>query len=322
MEPAEPLTPTTKRVLLTSFFVDILDVAMNATIAVITGSVVMLAETLEGFADMCSAGLLLVGFKKSTKRPNKLHPFGFGKELYFWSTLAAFIMVAITATLSFRYGYEEFKDPTEVKHIGIAIAVLAVAVATNGYSFMLSARKLLEGKRVSKLWEAFLASPHIAPKSTLVLDAMGVLAAIFGLFSLLMYILTGNSQFDGIGAMLVSLVLVASAIVLLITIRSLVIGQSAPREMERRIRDAVREIPEVRHIVGMRTMMLGSDSLLVNIDVHLRDGLTTDQVESIIEKVRDAAEETGEGFTVHVEPDPEHHRTPKLPESHTPSLDD
>ncbi|HEV7454496.1 MAG TPA: cation diffusion facilitator family transporter [Candidatus Saccharimonadales bacterium] len=309
MEPTESTTPSTRRVLVTSFFVDVLDVAMNATIAIITGSVVMLAETLEGFADMCSAGLLLIGFKKSARRANKLHPFGFGKELYFWSTLAAFVMVAITATLSFRIGYDKFNDPTAVKHIGIAIVVLAVAVVTNGYSFMLSARKLLEGKPVKKLWEAFLASPHIAPKSTLVLDAMGVMAAIFGLLSLTLYLVTGNSQFDGIGAMLVSLVLVASAVVLLITIRSLVIGQSAPREMERRIRDAVREIPEVRHIVGMRTMMLGSDSLLVNIDVHIRDGLSTDQIESVVEKVRDTAEQTGEGFTVHVEPDPEHHRT-------------
>jgi len=307
MEPAEPSTPTIRRVLLTSFFVDVLDVAMNATIAIITGSVVMLAETLEGFADMCSAGLLLLGFKKSTRRPNKLHPFGFGKEMYFWSTLAAFIMVAITATLSFRYGYEEFNNPSEVKHIAVAIIVLAVAVATNGYSFMLSARKLLEGKPVQKLWEAFIASPHIAPKSTLVLDAMGVLAAVFGLLSLVLYLITGNSQFDGVGAMLVSLVLVASAVVLLITIRSLVIGQSAPREIERRIRDAVRELPEVRHIVGMRTMMLGSDKLLVNIDVHLRDGMSTDQIEEVVEKVRETAEQTGDGFTVHVEPDPEHH---------------
>jgi divalent metal cation (Fe/Co/Zn/Cd) transporter len=217
-------------------------------------------------------------------------------------------MVAITATLSFKYGYQEFKNPTDVKHIGIAIIVLVIAVGTNGYSFLLSMRKLLEDKPIRKLWDAFIASPHIAPKSTLVLDAMGVLAAVFGLFSLIAYMATGNSQFDGIGAMLVSLVLVASAIVLLITIRSLVIGQSAPREMERRIRDAVRdEVPQVRHIVGMRTMMLGSDKLLVNIDVHLRDGLSTDQIEEVVEHIREAAENTGEGFTVHVEPDPEHH---------------
>jgi cation diffusion facilitator family transporter len=267
----------------------------------------MLAEAFEGLADLCSAGLLLIGFKRSSRRPNHLHPFGFGKELYFWSTLAAFVMIGITATLSFIYGYREFKEPSPVDHIYIAYTVLVIAIASNGYSFRLSARKLLEGKPIKELYNAFMASPAIAPKMTLVLDAMGTLAALFGLFSLVCYQVTGNAQFDGIGAMLVSVVLAVSALVLLVSIRSLVTGQSAPRELERRIRDAVREVPEVRHIVGMRTMQIGSDKLLVNIDVHLRDSLTTDEIETVIEKIRDAAESTGEGFTVHVEPDPEKH---------------
>ncbi|HSX17294.1 MAG TPA: cation diffusion facilitator family transporter [Patescibacteria group bacterium] len=307
METENALVPSTKRVLLTSFFVDLLDVAMNITIAIFTGSVVMLAETFEGLADLCSAGLLLIGFRKSHRRANHLHPFGFGKEMYFWSTLAAFVMVGITATLSFNYGYRQFNDPSPIDHVYIACAVLVLAVGTNGYSFWLSARKLLDGKPPLDLYKSFMASPHIAPKSTLVLDAMGTLAALFGLVALTFYAITGNTQFDGIGAMLVSLVLAGSAVVLLVSIRSLVTGQSAPREMERRIRDAVRDVPEVRHIVGMRTMLLGSDKLLVNIDVHLRDGLTTDQIEAVVEKVRTTAQDTGEGYTVHVEPDPEHH---------------
>lgn len=307
MQTEETRIPSTKRVLWTSFFVDLLDVTMNIIIAVVTGSVVMLAETFEGLADLCSAGLLLVGFKKSSRRANHLHPFGFGKEMYFWSTLAAFVMVGITATLSFNYGYKEFKDPSNIDHVFLACVVLVIAIATNGYSFWLSVRRLLDGKPVKQLYKTFMASPHIAPKSTLVLDAMGTLAAVFGLFALIMYAVTGNTQFDGIGAMLVSLVLAGSAIVLLVSIRSLVTGQCAPRELERRIRDAVRDVPEVRHIVGMRTMLLGSDKLLVNIDVHLKDGLTTDKIEFVVEKIRDAAESTGEGFTVHVEPDPEKH---------------
>lgn len=307
MQAPETPVPSIKKVLLTSFFVDLLDVTMNVFIAILTGSVVMLAETFEGLADLCSAGLLLIGFKRSSRRANHLHPFGFGKEMYFWSTLAAFVMIAITATLSFQFGYRQFKDPSEIHHVFIAWTVLSVAIATNGYSFWLSVRKLLDGRPYRQIYQAFMASPHIAAKSTLVLDAMGTLAATFGLGALILYKLTGNTQFDGIGAMLVSVVLAGSAIVLLVSIRSLVTGQSAPREMERRIRDAVRDVPEVRHIVGMRTMLLGSDKLLVNIDVHLRDGLTTDQVEAVVDHIRHTAQATGDGFTVHVEPDPEHH---------------
>lgn len=307
MEPTAAKHPSTKRVLLTSFFVDVLDVVMNVVVAVVTGSVVMLSEALEGLADLTSVALLLFGYKRSQHHATRLHPFGFGKEMYFWSTLAAFVMIAITATLSFSYGYREFQNPSPIHHLPIAYIVLVIAVLSNGYSFLLSARKLLEGKPASVLFAEFMASPLIAPKTTLVLDAMGTCAAIFGLISLILYGLTGNAQFDGIGAMIVGLTLAIFSVVLLVSIRSLITGQSAPRIMERRIRDAVRDVPEVNHIVGMRTMIMGSNKLLVNIDVHLRDGLTTDQVESVVEKIKTVAENIEEGLTVHVEPDPEHH---------------
>lgn len=307
METTQTKTPTIKRVLWTSFFVDLSDVLLNLIVAAITGSVVMLAEALEGLADLCSAGLLLVGFKRSKQRANHDHPFGFGKEMYYWSTLAAFVMVGITATLSFKFGYDRFTNPEPISHLWLAISVLIIAVGSNGYSLSLSIRKLLDGEPFQKFAGIFITSPHIAPKTTVVLDAMGTLAAIFGLVALTLYGLTGNAKFDGIGAMLVGALLVGFAIILLISVRSLVTGQSASREMERRIRDAVREVTEVRHVVGLRTMMLGSDNLLVNLDVHLKDGLSTDQVEEVVQKIKDAAEATGDGFTVHVEPDPEHH---------------
>jgi divalent metal cation (Fe/Co/Zn/Cd) transporter len=216
-------------------------------------------------------------------------------------------MVSITATLSFYFGYKEFSNPDPISHLPLAIFVLIFAVGSNGYSLRLSALKLLEGESLKKLPAMFIASPHIAPKTTFVLDAMGTLAAIFGLTALALYGITGNAKFDGIGAMMVGALLVIFAVVLLISVRGLVVGQSASREMERHIRDAVRDVPEVKHVVGLRTMMLGSDSMLVNIDVHLKDGLSTDQVEEVVEKIKEAAEKTGEGFTVHVEPDPEHH---------------
>ncbi|HSW99489.1 MAG TPA: cation transporter dimerization domain-containing protein, partial [Patescibacteria group bacterium] len=97
--------------------------------------------------------------------------------------------------------------------------------------------------------------------------------------------------------------LLFSAVALLISVRGLVMNQGAPRELERKIRDAAREVPEVKHVIGMQTTMVGSDKLLANIDVHLKDGLNTDQVEEVVEKVKEATEQTSDGLQVHVEPD-------------------
>lgn len=301
-QPTNP--PTTKRILLTSFVVDAASLLVSAFVASIAGSAVMVVAALEGFAGLCSAGLLLAGNRRANQRATKLHPFGYGKELYYWSTIAAFIIVGIVAVIAFRVGYTHFMEGNTT-HVPLIIAALSFTLVTNLYSLWHSFGKLLEDQPARNVLGVFINSPLIAPKNAMVLDAMGSFVAGTGLVAILLQTITGNASFDGIGAMAMGLLLVISAIMLLLSIRSLVLGQSAPKEMERKLRDAAREVPEVRHILGMRTIMVGSDKMLVNVEVHLRDGMSTDQVEDAVAKVRAAMELAGEGegLQVHVEPD-------------------
>jgi cation diffusion facilitator family transporter len=309
----EPMTTAlkTKRVLLTSLWVDVFDLLMNTVVAALTGSVVMLVEALEGFAGLCSVGMLMVAHRRSSRRPTKLHPFGYGREISYWSTVAAFVIVAVVGVLAVRFGYQKIvTDSAEpVRHTWLAYIALVIACGTNFYSFWSSLNRLLDGQPANQVGKLFLNGPAVAPKTTAVLDAMGSTVALVGLLSLGLYGLTslGDSgpatAFDGIGALCMGVALLLSAVALLISVRGLVMNSSAPRETERRIRDAAREVPEVRHVIGMQTTMVGSDKMLANIDVHLKDGLNTDQVERVVEKVKEATEKTGEGLQVHVEPD-------------------
>jgi cation diffusion facilitator family transporter len=296
---------TTSKVLVTSLLVDVLDFFMNIAIAIFTGSVVMLVEALQGLADLTAVSMLLFGYRSSRRKPTKKHPFGYGKEVYFWSVLSAFIIVAITASLSFYFGYKEFMNPTAVDNIGVAYLVLGVAVVTNAYAFYVGAVKLLEGtgKPLTKIWHAFMTSPMIAPKTTVVLDAMGTLAAVFGLSSLIAYGVTGDVHLDGLGAMLMAVVLAIFSVMLLISTRSLVTGQSAPPELEEEIRQAALRVPEVRNVLGLSTMMLGTESTLANIEVNIRNDHTTDEVEKIVREVKKEIHLVQPGIRVHVEPD-------------------
>jgi cation diffusion facilitator family transporter len=304
MEPSTSAAPTTKRVLLTSFVVDLFGLVTNTIAAVFTGSVIMLVQAMEGFAGLCSVSLLLFGNKRANRQATKLHPFGYGKELYYWSTIAAFVIVSIVAVLALQFGYKHFEDGN-VRHVWLALVALGLALVTNLYSFWTSFGKLLEDQPLKDTLKIFMNSPLIAPKNAVVLDTFGSLTALIGLLSLGLMLLTDNGAFDSIGAMTMGLALIFSAIMLLLSVRSLVLGQGAPKEMERKLRDAARDVPEVRHILGMRTLMIGSDKMLVNVEVHLRDGLNTDQVEVVVAKVKEAMEQTGEGegLKVHVEPD-------------------
>src|SRR5688572_5997381 len=276
MQETPTAVPSTKRILLTSFTVDIIGLIVNAFVAVLTGSAIMIVAALEGFAGLCSVGLLLFGNKRANKHATKLHPFGYGKELYYWSTIAAFVIVGIVAVIAFRAGYNHLADGTLERPWLIAAALL-LAFTSNVYSLWKSFGKLLEDQPARNVLKVFISSPLIAPKNALVLDTMGSATAAVGLIAMLAYALTGNASFDGVGAMAMGMLLFGSAIMLLLSVRSLVMGQSAPKEMERKLRDAAREVPEVRHILGMRTLMVGSDKMLVNVEVHLRDGLNTDE---------------------------------------------
>ncbi|HUC89649.1 MAG TPA: cation diffusion facilitator family transporter [Patescibacteria group bacterium] len=316
MSETEAKLPTTKRILVTSLLVDVFDMIINTVVAVLTGSVIMIVEAIEGFAGLCAAGMLLFSNKRSGKKPTKLHPFGYSKELYYWSTIIAFVIVAIAGVIAIRLGYSRFVSPEAIHRSWLAYIALTVALGTNIYSLWLSIGKLLEDQPFHKMMNIFMNSPIIAPKITAVLDTMGSVVALCGLLAFGLSGITGNNQFDGAGAVAMGFALLFAAVGLLLSVRSLVVGQGAPRELERKLRDAARDIPEVKHILGMRTMMVGSDRLLVNVDVHLKDGLSTDQVEYAVAKIKETMEKTDENnnLRIHVEPDAldDHQRSAKF----------
>ncbi|MFH1648877.1 MAG: cation transporter, partial [Patescibacteria group bacterium] len=105
---------TSERVVLTSFIVDILDVVIGITVTILSGSVVMVSQALEGLADLLATGLLLLGVKRSKRPSTRKHPFGYGRELYFWTFLAALLTFIITAGASFYLGLKRFLHPEPV----------------------------------------------------------------------------------------------------------------------------------------------------------------------------------------------------------------
>lgn len=301
---------STRRVLLTSLFVDALDVFVNVIIAIVTSSTVMLAEALQGVADLTSVSMLLVGYRRSKKRSNRTHPFGYGKEQYFWALISTFLIIGVTASLSFYFGLQRFLKPDTVHQLVLAYAVLIISVASNGYAFWLSLRKILGSQHIGKLPRTFIDSADVVPRTTLVLDAMGTLAALFGLVALIIYGITGDARFDGVGAMVISVLLVALALILLITTKGLVTGKSAPKSVEKQIENAALEVDEVRSVLDIRTMMLGAGSLLVNIEVHLDDTLSTDDIEKVMDEIKDNIRRSVDG-RIHINVEPETPPKPK-----------
>jgi cation diffusion facilitator family transporter len=277
---------TAKKVIITSFIVDILDVVLNFSIAILSGSVIMVTQVLKGFADLVASGLLLVGLKRSMRKEDKTHPFGYGKEIYFWSLLSAIIMFGLTSTLSFYLGWQRFSNPQPVNDVDIALGILMLTFFTNGYAFLLSCKRLLRKRPLSHILKIFYSSSLVETKTTFTLDLMGTTSSLFGTIALGIYILTGDMRFDGLGAMVIGVNLAIFSLFLVSGIRDLLVGKRASEETESKIESAALSIKEVKQVLDLKTLHVGPERLLIDLDVYMEEKLGTRELEALMDKIK------------------------------------
>lgn len=275
-----------KRVVVTSFAVDILDVFLSFAVAFFSGSTVMLTEGLAGASDLVASGILLLGFHKSTRKSDKSHPFGYGKEIYFWALVSALLTFGATSSMSIYLGWQRFMHPHPLENLWLAFIVLLIAICTNGYAFLLSFRRLLRRRHPKQIIQIFYKSSLVETKTTFILDFMGTIAALVGIIALVMYLITGDYRLDGLGAIFMGIAVAIGSLFLVSGIRDLVVGRSASPEVERRISKAALKVREVEDVLGIKTLHMGPERLLVNLDVHMSAHLTTRQLEKLIDKIK------------------------------------
>lgn len=278
---------TAKKVIIISFVVDFFDITLSLIVAILSGSVIMLTQVLEGVSDFASSGLLLLGLSKSLKKDDHSHPFGYGREIYFWTLLSALIMFGLTSTLSIYFGWQRFIKPEPIHNIYLALLILGITVLTNGYAFFLSYRRLLKKRKVKHIIQIFYRSSLVETKTTFILDLMGTVASFLGILALVIYVITGDMRYDGLGAIVIGIVLAVLAYLLLLGIRDLLVGRSASKETEEKIKEAALEIEEVTDVLALKTLHVGSEKLLVNLEVHMKSRLDTREIEKLMDQIKE-----------------------------------
>lgn len=274
------------KVVITSFIVDVTDVLLNLLVTILSGSVVMLTQVLEGVSDLAASGILLYGLARANRKADKSHPFGYGREIYFWTLLSALITLGITATISIYFGWERIIHPHPIHDINLALGILIITIFSNGYAFFLSYRRLLRQRPPKHIVKIFYKSSLVETKTTFVLDFMGVIASILGVIALFIYVITGDDRYDGVGAIVIGIAIAISAFLLLEGVRDLLVGRSAAPDVENRIKKAAMNIEEVKEVLGIKTLHVGSERLLVDLDVHMEANLTTRKLEQLIDKIK------------------------------------
>lgn len=275
------------RVVATSATVSCVDIALNIIVALVTSSTVMLSQALQGLSDLVTSGVLLFGVKKSKRDADKDFQFGYGREAFFGVLIAGIIMFVGTGGVSLVLGYKQVVDPGSIENTWLALVMLVVGFSTNFYAFRLSYLRLKQRSGEKGVWKHLVNSSIVETKATFMIDFLGTIAAVFGLASLVLLVVTGNEIFDGIGSMVIGLSMMVGAGLLIRDVRDLIVGKSVDDETSQAITKAALSVKYVNDILDLRTMYLGPERLLVILEVHIEDNRTTDEIENITDEIKD-----------------------------------
>ncbi|MER6943287.1 cation diffusion facilitator family transporter [Nonomuraea sp. NPDC000554] len=246
--------------------------------AFFTGSSSMLAEGIHSVADSGNQLLLLIGGKRAQKERDQLHPFGYGRERYFYAFVVAVVLFTIGAAFSLYEGVSKIVEPHHLDQPVWAFAVLIFAIIAEGFSFR-TAIKESNPLRGKQSWVTFIRRSKSPELPVILLEDLGaLLGLVFALFGVAMAVITGNPVWDGIGTLMIGVLLAVIAIVLAIETKSLLVGEGASPEMERQIRAALEGSPEVARVIHMRTMHLGPEELLVAAKIAVEHDDTASEV--------------------------------------------
>jgi cation diffusion facilitator family transporter len=253
---------------------------------IITGSASMLAESVHSVADCGNQLLLLLGRNRAQRDRTEEHPFGFGRERYFYAFVVAVVLFTVGALFSIYEGIHKIMHPAPVHSPVVAFVVLAIAIVLESLSLRTAVRESSD-QRNGGSWLAFIRRAKAPELPAILLEDVAALAGLLlATIGVSLTVITGNEAWDGAGSLAIGLLLGCVAVILAVEMKSLLIGESASAEDERAIVTALQAGPEVECVIHMRTMHLGPESLLVAAKVAVRPCESAEEVTAGI----DAAE--------------------------------
>ena len=270
----------------------------------VTGSSAMLAEGVHSVADSGNQGLLLLGKKRASRAADDRHPFGHGRDRYFYSFIVALVLFSVGGLFSLYEGNHKLHETEGLTSPGWAVGVLLFAIVAEGFSFRTAIRESRPEKGDGSWW-AFIRRSR-SPELPVVLleDFAALIGLLLALAGISLAVLTGDPVWDAIGTLGIGVLLLVVAVILAIEMKGLLIGESATRESVQAIREALVDGEVITRIIHLKTLHLGPEELLVGVKVAIGPDLTLAEVSRAIDeaevRVRDAEPQAR---VIYIEPD-------------------
>lgn len=279
------MSDSNKNVVYAALFGNLAIACAKFVAAYITNSSAMLSEAVHSVVDTLNEILLLYGLKKSQQPANYLHPFGYGRELYFWAFIVALLVFTLGSVVSIYQGIQHIRHPEEMVSPLVNYVVLIFAILCEGTSWFVALKSFKKAKGKMGYFEAFRHSKDPTTFTVLFEDS----AALIGLFIALMGIFLAHELnvpvLDGVASVLIGVVLAISALLLARETKGLLLGETADPQLRQNVLNVAQEDFAVYSANGVLTEQIGAHQVIASLSLEFKDHLTTDEIEACVNRI-------------------------------------
>ncbi|MBD3846163.1 cation transporter [Bosea sp. SSUT16] len=253
--------------------------------AVWTGSSAILSEGIHSLVDTGNGVLLLYGLNRAARPPDLTHPFGHGRELYFWSFIVALLVFAVGAGVSFYEGVAHIIEPHPATNLTVSYVVLGLSVLFEGYSWRVALKEFRTAKGELSYFAAVRQSKDPSVFTVLFEDTAALLGLVVAFLGITAAAYFDRPELDGVASILIGVILAATAIFLARESKALLMGEAALPHVQKEIMAAVSGDPDIERVNGMTTVHLGPDQIVVALSLEFKDDRSTADIEDCVERI-------------------------------------
>lgn len=283
-----------KKVVYAALFGNMAITVMKFFAAAVSGSSAMIAEGFHSAADTGNQLMLLIGMARARRPPDEGHPFGHGKEIYFWAFMVAVSIFLVGAAFSLYEGIHKIGHPEPIQSIRMPLIVLALSAAFEAYPWWVAVKEARRAKRMKGLRGYFdMAVRSKRPTVLVVLfeDTAALLGILVAACGITLSYLAGLPILDAGASIIIGIILLVLALFLARETKALLLGESASREDRQAMQRIILNTSQVTRLGSIATMHMGPRDILVAMDIEFQDGLTTDEIEAAIDGIETGIKE-------------------------------
>ncbi len=251
----------------------------------LTSSAAMIAEAFHSVADSGNQLLLLRGINVSQSAATVRHPFGRGKEVYFWSLMVAVMLFVAGGVLAVQRGVDAIQHPHEISSFTPNYIVLGAAILIEAFSFRVAYKHFNAVRGSRGMWRSLRETKDSALLVVLLEDTAAMIGLLFAVIGLAIAQASGNEIWDGVASVAIGILLGLVAVLLATETKQLLVGEAAGRRDRAALRMSVLSLPQVETVGRLLTMHMGPEEILVNMEVDLVNGLVDHEVEQTIDHI-------------------------------------